>query len=148
MILVCETVNFDFVKVDNVDDVVAHLVAVPEGVGDRLQAGGVPGQLEDPHDPHDPEDGHHPPHVVEAPAPAFLVLVLGLDQEDRDKVGKDGEHVHNVHGVLEEGTLFRGTWISRFKSNLECCLVDSSTWFKLNLELALSQNLTFLLLYF
>ena len=38
----------------------------------------------------------------------FSHLGAGSHEEEGDKEGEDGEHVHNVHPVLEEGPLVRG----------------------------------------
>ena len=38
----------------------------------------------------------------------IIDLVAGFNDEGGDEVGKDGQHVHNVHPVLQEVALRRG----------------------------------------
>ncbi len=90
------------------------LVAVLQGEGDGLEAGGVARQLEDAHDPHDAEDLDDPADVVEGGARLRgghlrrrcrgrgqrHRLRLVAHKEEGDVVGEDGEDVHHVHGAL------------------------------------------------
>ena len=74
----------------------------PDGVEERLEAGEVAHQLEDPQhlgDPHQPDDLAGLADDVE----------LGDDvvEDDVDEVGEDGEQVDEVHGLHEELGLLR-----------------------------------------
>ena len=74
------------------------LVAVGEGVGDGLEAGGVSRQLEDPEHSQDSEHGDRLPDVLYV----LLVLALrrGLQHDHSHEEREDGEQVDNVHEVL------------------------------------------------
>ena len=69
-----------------------------------LEAGRVPGELEDPEDASDPEDLDDAADVVEAAGGG-----VGLDEEDGDEVGQDGEHVDHVHPAADELPLLGGS---------------------------------------
>ena len=76
------------------------LVAVLQREAEGLEAGGVARQLEDTQDPHDAK------HLDDAADLLKLFRVLvGLDEEEGDKVGEDGEHVDDVHAALDKGQL-------------------------------------------
>ena len=79
-----------------------------------LEAGRVPGELEDPEDASDPEDLDDAADVVEAAGGG-----VGLDEEDGDEVGQDGEHVDHVHPAADELPLLGGTWQERTDKFIE-----------------------------
>ena len=68
----------------------------------------MPGELEDPEDASDPEDLDDAADVVEAAGGG-----VGLDEEDGDEVGQDGEHVDHVHPAADELPLLGGSWHGR-----------------------------------
>ena len=78
------------------------LVAALERVSERLESGGVPGQLQYPQYAHDPEDLDDPADVLE-----LFGAAVGLDEPERDVVGQDGEEVDDVQRALEERPLAR-----------------------------------------
>jgi len=60
-------------------------------------------QFEDTQDSHDTKDLHDTPDLLEA-----LRAGVGLDEEEGDKVGHDGENVYHIHSTLGELPLVRG----------------------------------------
>ncbi len=76
----------------------AHLlVGVLERVSQGLEAGRVPGQFEDPEDTHDSEHLDNAPDALKAPAP-----LLGLDEEQGEEIGHDGQYVYHIHSTLDK----------------------------------------------
>ena len=45
----------------------------------------------------------------------IINLVAGFNDEGGDEVGKDGQHVHNIHAVLQELALRRGSQQSKHR---------------------------------
>ena len=86
----------------------------------------MPGELEDPEDAADPEDLDDAADVVEAAGGG-----VGLDEEDGDEVGQDGEHVDHVHPAADELPLLGGTCHDRRtdKSMIEATLLPGSVTF-------------------
>ena len=97
------------------------LVRVLEREAERLEAGRVAGQLEDPEDTHDPKHLDYPPDLLKV-GRLFVrrcrrwvaagrrrqhrLLGAGIaDEEHGDEVGEDCEHIDNVHAALDKDPL-------------------------------------------
>lgn len=76
------------------------LVAALERVAERLEAGGVARQLEDPEYAQHTEQGEHAPRVIE-------IFVLLRGEHERDVVGQYGDEVDEVEQALDELQLAR-----------------------------------------
>ena len=105
------TVTLGLLICSFISNAVLHLSAC-------LEAGRVPGELEDPEDASDPEDLDDAADVVEAAGGG-----VGLDEEDGDEVGQDGEHVDHVHPAPDELPLLGGSWHDRTDKSIEATLL-------------------------